>query len=89
MSTQIYGLQCKNLREREEKHFLNTHTESDSAFEDVLKNVHEGMTMSGRVRWQGARTVCVKKTRGARFTDFNGHTKAFRSISFELLSKLN
>jgi hypothetical protein len=58
MSRQICPLQCKNLRAREAKQILNTHMESDSAFEDLLKVMHESVTMSGRIRWQDAHSLC-------------------------------
>jgi 2-polyprenyl-3-methyl-5-hydroxy-6-metoxy-1,4-benzoquinol methylase len=43
--------------------------------------------MSWMAKWPGSHPVFVKEARGARFTDVDGQTEAFRAICMELVRR--
>jgi glutamate-1-semialdehyde 2,1-aminomutase len=48
--------------------------------------MREGVPMSWMAKWPGAHPVFVKEAKGARFTDVDGDTAAFRLVFEELIS---
>jgi glutamate-1-semialdehyde 2,1-aminomutase len=62
------------LREVEERRFLQLHPKSGELYEKAKSNMPDGVPMSWMVKWPGAYPVFVDQAKGASFIDVDGNT---------------
>ena len=63
-----------DLTALEEKRFLELHPKSGALFAEAKKVMPGGVPMSWMAKWPGAYPVFVATSKGAKFTDVDGHT---------------
>jgi len=62
------------LLKLEEELFHKNHPKSYELYQRARRSLHGGVPMLWMIRWAGSFPVFVKKAKGARFTDVDGHS---------------
>ncbi|MEM4263128.1 MAG: aspartate aminotransferase family protein, partial [Thermoplasmata archaeon] len=63
----------RELREKEERRFVEARPKSQALFQRAKKSLLAGVPMNWMVRWAGPFPVFVARARGAHITDVDGH----------------
>jgi glutamate-1-semialdehyde 2,1-aminomutase len=66
--------QVKMIIEREQRHFLEAHPKSRKMFERARKSMIGGVPMNWMTEWPGSFPIFVRKGKGSKITDVDGHT---------------